>query len=198
MLIKVCGMASPKQVAALEDNIDFVGFIFFEKSKRFVHRTPRVDSAHKVGVFVDAALEEIRAKVSEHALDFVQLHGQESPEFCAQIKPETKIIKAFGVDHQFSFASTEKFENCVDFFLFDTKTPQHGGSGTSFDWSILANYHGSTPFLLSGGIRLSSIDSIKQFRHPQFAGIDLNSGFEFSPADKNVVELNQFIQLLKH
>lgn len=197
MLIKVCGMRAFEQVREIDGLADYVGFIFYEKSTRFVSMTPIVANAQKVGVFVNASFEEINKHITDHSLDVIQLHGNETPEFCAQFAPEVSIIKAFGVDSDFEFETTADYEAHVDVFLFDTKTPQHGGSGQQYDWSILSKYTGSTPFFLSGGIRTNSLNEIKSFEHPRFAGVDLNSGFENSPANKDIPRLKQFIEQLK-
>lgn len=191
-------MRSDEQVQKIEGVTDYVGFIFYENSKRFVNTTPVVESALKVGVFVNASSEEINDRIAEQSLDAVQLHGQETPEFCSQFAPEISVIKAFGIDDQFEFDSTADYEAHVDFFLFDTKTSHHGGSGQQYDWSILSNYKGAIPFFLSGGIRPCSVQALKNFQHPKFAGIDLNSGFEQSPGDKNTSELIQFIEQIKN
>lgn len=198
MLIKVCGMREKDQILNVEKIADFVGFIFFDKSERFVRETPIIEHAKKVGVFVNASLDEITRQIQIHSLDTVQLHGNETPELCAQIDPEISLIKAFGIEERFNFGDTRSYEDVVDFFLFDTKTPLHGGSGQQYDWSILSNYTGSVPFFLSGGIGPNSLEALQQFRHPQFAGIDLNSGFERSAADKDISLLEQFIEQLKN
>lgn len=198
MLIKVCGMREKDQVLNVEKMADFVGFIFFDKSERFVRETPIIEHAKKVGVFVNASLDEITRQIQIHSLDTVQLHGNETPELCAQIDPEISLIKAFGIEERFNFEDTRSYEDVVDFFLFDTKTPLHGGSGQQYDWSILSNYTGSVPFFLSGGIGPNSLAALQQFRHPQFAGIDLNSGFESSAANKDISLLQQFIEQLKN
>jgi len=191
-------MRSDEQVQKIEGVTDYVGFIFYENSKRFVNTTPVVKDALKVGVFVNASSAEINEHIAEQSLDAVQLHGHETPEFCSLFAPEISVIKAFGVDDQFEFDSTADYEAHVDFFLFDTKTPHHGGSGQQYDWSILSNYKGAIPFFLSGGIRPSSVQALKSFQHPKFAGIDLNSGFEQAPGDKNTSELIQFIEQIKN
>ena len=198
MLIKVCGMQSEEQVAELDGIVDFVGFIFYEKSKRFVRSTHHVGNASKVGVFVNPSIDEVHTCIQNELLDVVQLHGNESPEMCGLLKEKSQVIKAFGIDEDFDFSKTQAFAEHVDFFLFDTKTKQHGGSGEQFDWSLLSNYHGATPFFLSGGINPKALESLKYFKHPKLAGIDLNSGFENSPGDKNTSELKQFIKQLEN
>ncbi|NVK64801.1 MAG: phosphoribosylanthranilate isomerase [Flavobacteriales bacterium] len=197
MLIKVCGMHSPDQVKQVEEFADYVGFIFYKHSQRFVESTPVVSKAKKVGVFVNASLDEVRQSIAKHSLDVVQLHGNETPEFCQELKTNVEIIKAFGVQPDFSFAETKAFEAQVDFFLFDTKTPGYGGSGKQFDWSLLSNYQGETPFILSGGLHPNALEEIQNLRHPQMMGLDLNSGFEIAPANKDVDLLRTFILQLK-
>ncbi len=197
MLIKVCGMRSPDQVKQVEEFADYVGFIFYQHSQRFVESTPVVSKAKKVGVFVNATLDEVRQSIAKHSLDVVQLHGNETPEFCQELKANAEIIKAFGVQPDFSFAETKAFEAQVDFFLFDTKTPGYGGSGKQFDWSLLSNYQGEAPFLLSGGLHPNALEEIQNLRHPQMIGLDLNSGFEIAPANKDVDLLRTFILQLK-
>lgn len=191
-------MRSPEQVHQLEPLVDYLGFIFYEKSKRYVDETPSVGNAKKVGVFVNATLEEIQNAIASHSLDVIQLHGDETPEFCAQLRSKVEIIKAFGVGFNFSFHTTTPYEGIADFFLFDTHTAGYGGSGKQFDWTLLSKYRGTTPFILSGGIHPHSVASIQAIRHPKFHGIDLNSGFEFAPANKNVALLSTFIHQIKH
>jgi phosphoribosylanthranilate isomerase len=116
---------------------------------------------------------------------------------CEVLKKESTVIKAFGVNEDFDFSETNAYSAHVDYFLFDTKTPQHGGSGKQFDWSLLKKYSGETPFLLSGGITSESLQSIRSIWHSKFAGVDLNSGFENAPTDKNINELKQFINQLQ-
>ena len=198
MLIKVCGMRSPQQVQEIEELADYIGFIFYEGSKRFVERTPTVHRSKKVGVFVNASIKEVHHAIEQHSLNTVQLHGDETPEFCGEIRRDIEVIKAFGVDPDFSFGKTKPFEDVVDFFLFDTRTSSYGGSGKQFDWSLLSNYRGEIPFLLSGGINPRSLTSIQALRHPKMIGIDLNSGFERASADKDIEGLSAFIHQLKH
>lgn len=191
-------MRFPDQVEQLDGMADYIGFIFFEQSKRFIEKTSSVTKAQKVGVFVNASLEEIELAIRKHSLDIVQLHGNEVPELCTALKPSVQLMKAFGVNSSFEFNTCAPYEGEVDYFLFDTKTPLHGGSGKQFDWSILTHYKGNTPFLLGGGIAPHSVESLKAFQHPKFAGIDLNSGFEHSPGDKNIAALTTFIEQIKN
>ncbi|MFI3289094.1 MAG: phosphoribosylanthranilate isomerase [Rikenellaceae bacterium] len=201
MLIKVCGMREQQNaadVAAL--GVDMMGFIFFERSARFVDGvTPSTPKGIKrVGVFVNAPIDYILSAVSQHLLNFVQLHGSESVELCRELKARSiGVIKAISIATKDDIALTTQYNNEVDYFVFDTKCTGYGGSGERFDWSILEAYQGSTPFLLSGGIDPSSVDEIKTIHHKAFAGVDLNSRFEVAPALKNSEKLRDFIEKIR-
>lgn len=198
MIIKVCGLTdndTSKQVADLQ-NIDYLGFIFYEGSKRFTDSTIVADGKKKTGVFVNASLEYIAEQIEKHNLDAVQLHGSESPEFVVQLPKNIQIIKAFGIATEADFEATKAFNGLVDYFLFDTKSDSHGGTGAAFNWQLLQNYTGTTPFMLSGGIGVDSVEALKQFTHPQLAGYDLNSRFETAPKEKNPELIATFIKLL--
>jgi len=201
MQIKVCGMRDKENISSLLAlKPDYIGFIFYDKSKRFVADFPQIEipsTIKKVGVFVNETIEEIIEKANQHTLDFVQLHGNETPEFCSALSAKNiKIIKAFSVDENFDFSATKPFEKCVSLFLFDTKGNSYGGTGIKFNWELLQNYTGKTPFLLSGGISKNDVAEIKKFKHPAFLGIDINSGFELQPGLKNIKEIKEFKSLL--
>lgn len=197
MLIKVCGMKIPSQITELEHFADFVGFIFYEKSPRAVKKTLGNKKSQKVGVFVNASEETILKKISAENLDIVQLHGSESPELCDAIQKKALVIKAFGVDKNFQFSILEDYKYCADYFLFDTKTDLHGGSGNQFNWQLLKKYSLDIPFFLSGGINSDSVEQILEFSHSKMIGIDLNSGFENSPGNKNIEQIKKFIDEIK-
>ena len=201
MLVKVCGMREAENIHAIESlKIDFMGFIFYPKSPRYVKEKPDYLPVHcqRVGVFVNASKAEILNRTKDFDLDFVQLHGDESPEQCAALKAEgLQVIKAFPIGQDYDWKNTYMYKGVADYFLFDTAGPSHGGSGKRFDWKILKDYSGDTPFLLSGGIRPESLNDVLAFRHPQFRGVDLNSGFETSPGVKDVGLLNEFINNIK-
>ncbi|NOR27849.1 MAG: phosphoribosylanthranilate isomerase [Lutibacter sp.] len=198
MKIKVCGMRNSENVSSLLVlKPDFVGFIFYNKSKRFVADFPEVEfpsDVKKVGVFVNESEGEIIKKVNQYQLDFVQLHGDETPQFCDKLKSsqEVKIIKAFSVDGKFDFDETKAFENYCSYFLFDTKGVNYGGNGIKFNWEILQNYKGNIPFLLSGGISKNDVLEVNKINHLNFIGVDVNSGFEIEPALKNIEKLKEF------
>jgi len=175
---------------------DFIGFIFYDQSKRFVADFPQIDipsSTKKVGVFVNEKIDEIIDKALKYKLDFVQLHGNETPEYCEKLtNHKIKIIKAFSIDENFDFSAIKFFENHVSLFLFDTKGKYYGGNGLKFKWDLLQNYKGKTPFLLSGGITKNDANEIKKFNHPALLGVDINSGFELEPGLKNINEIKEF------
>lgn len=182
--------------------VDWLGFIFYPQSKRFVGTDPErflFDSEKpKVAVFVDENAFEILALAKNFGFSILQLHGKENPKTCLMLKNQgLKIIKAFSVDENFDFALTKPFEGAVHYFLFDTKTPQHGGSGQKFDWKLLDKYTGHTPFLLSGGIGPDDAEEILKINHPKLTGIDLNSGFEDHPGMKNIEKLQKFLSVIK-
>ena len=184
-----------REVEALD--IDLIGFIFWPKSSRYVSERPAYlpTNCKRVGVFVDEDIEVVKKIAHDYALDYIQLHGHESTAYCAQLKG-LKLIKAFNIATAEDFGQTKSYENLVDCFLFDAKGKSVGGNGTKFEWSVLDNYHGPTPFILSGGIGPDDATSIRHFRHPQLAGIDLNSRFELVPGLKNVIALQKFLNEL--
>jgi phosphoribosylanthranilate isomerase len=200
--IKVCGMREPdnlKDLVSLQP--DFIGFIFYDQSKRFVgKKIPDVQygDARKTGVFVNQNLPDVLKTAMLNKLDTVQLHGQESPDYCEAIQNEGfEVIKAFSVDKDFDFRVCNLYETSADLFLFDTKGLLPGGNGQTFDWNILSNYNLNKPFLLSGGIGLQHLKSLKNFNHPKLYGIDVNSGFETRPAYKNIEQLKTFFNELR-
>jgi indole-3-glycerol phosphate synthase len=200
--IKVCGMKYPDNIRALSAlPVDMIGLIFHEKSPRYIGE-PDADplkflppSIRKTGVFVDASKEYILSKIAEYDLQMIQLHGHESPAFCRELKSaEVEIIKAIPIGEVDDLAPCVFYEDACDYFLFDTKTPQFGGSGKKFDWEILLSYKGKTPFFLSGGIDSEAIEALKQFDFPLLYAIDLNSKFEIEPGLKDVGKLSKIIK----
>ena len=200
--LKVCGMKYPDNVKALLAlQPDYMGFIFYEQSKRFVgdlnpeitHSLPQ--GTKPTGVFVNEKLENVISIVQKYQLKAVQLHGAESPEYCARLKsmlPEIELIKAFGVNETFDFEILAHYEKHIDYFLFDTQTEDHGGSGKTFNWQLLENYRLHKPYFLSGGIGLEQAGKIAEIMDPRLYAIDLNSRFESSAAEKNIEQLTTF------
>ena len=204
MKLKVCGMKyrdNILKVAALKP--DYMGFIFYEKSLRFMCEDIPVlpNDIKKVGVFVDTSIEKIKEMREKFNLNAVQLHGHESPEFCQKLRNEhIEIIKVFSVENEFDFSKLKVYEPHVSYFLFDTKGPNPGGNGYSFDWTILQNYNSNTPYFLSGGIGLEDIEALNHFQKSAAAqqcyAIDVNSKFETKPAYKDSIKLKKFIETL--
>ncbi len=195
-------MRDPENIRAVEAlGIQWMGFIFWPGSKRYVSERPSYlpTKCKRVGVFVDADISEVVQKVEEYALDLIQLHGSESPDYISQFKNllaahrPLSIIKAFNIATLADLEQTHAYENIVDYFLFDTKGKSVGGNGEQFDWRVLDHYHGHTPYLLSGGIGPDDVHRVRAFSHPLLAGIDLNSRFETSPGVKDIESLHRFL-----
>ncbi|SHK53584.1 phosphoribosylanthranilate isomerase [Xylanibacter ruminicola] len=201
-IVKVCGMRDVDNIREVEAlGIDWMGFIFWPKSSRYVSEVPAYlpKNCKRVGVFVDASIGDVMSQAETFSLDIIQLHGQESPSYIAQLTSHLsaltsiKIIKALNIATTADLEATKRYEGVVDYFLFDTKGKMVGGNGEKFDWSVLEAYHGSTPFLLSGGIGPDDAERVRAFNHPKCIGIDLNSKFELSPALKDVNMLRNFL-----
>ncbi|WP_459684883.1 phosphoribosylanthranilate isomerase [Viscerimonas tarda] len=208
MMIKVCGMKYPENIRQLASlPIDLMGFIFYPRSPRYVAGLePGVlaaipDRIKKVGVFVNEQPDRVFACMEKYKLDYVQFHGNESVDWCRLTKaryPAVKIIKAFNVSGASDFEKTEAYSSVCDYFLFDTKTSQHGGSGQKFDWTILDAYRGNLPFFLSGGLSADDAELVKSLKHPKLYALDLNSKFETAPGLKDIALLGEFINRLKN
>ncbi|WP_374401930.1 phosphoribosylanthranilate isomerase [Flavobacterium sp.] len=203
--LKICGMKETEnitEISALQPN--YLGFIFWEKSKRnmTLDAIPELpETIKKVGVFVDASIQEIAAKINQYQLDVIQLHGNESVIFCRNVKKlGVEVIKVFSMNSNFNFSLVKEYVLAVDYFLFDTKGKLPGGNGVTFDWKILENYHCDTPYFLSGGIGTTEIDGLKEFLKSPAAkkcyAIDVNSRFEKKPGIKNIIKLQKFKKLL--
>jgi phosphoribosylanthranilate isomerase len=169
----------------------------FEPSPEVLPIVP--ESIIKVGVFVDETPEKVLEICRNWKLDVVQLHGMETPEYCQQIKDSgITVFKAFSVDEQFNFEKLKAYSSVCDYFLFDTKGQLPGGTGMKFNWQLLENYHGNVPFFLSGGIGPDDLEAVRKFRHPMLFGIDINSGFETSPAMKDIAKVGSFVTALRN
>ena len=198
MRLKVCGMRELENISALSElDPNYIGFIFWSESSRFVNKkTPPLDKKIiKTGVFVDATFDYILTKIKEHQLDAVQLHGQESCSYCKVIKDYgLKVIKSFSLKNTFDFNTLEDYENSCDYYLFDTKGKLPGGNGFNFDWKILNEYPSQKPFFLSGGIGVDNLNEIKKLVKTKLPihAIDVNSKFETAPGNKNIELLKKF------
>lgn len=195
MKLKICGMKYAENITEISQLLpDYLGFIFWEKSSRFFNGDLPIipKSIQKVGVFVDASLEEIYAKKEKYNLDLIQLHGSESVSFCEELNNQNiKIIKVFSVSEEFNFDELLPFKEVCDYFLFDTKGKLPGGNGIPFNWEVLEKYSSQKPLFLSGGIGIDAIEKIHQLQLPIY-GIDVNSKFEIEPGLKNKLLLKEF------
>lgn len=199
--IKVCGLRDREnviQVLALKP--DYMGFIFYEKSARYVGHEDlaflsELSGTKKVAVFVNATEKEIDSVLTRYSFDAIQLHGNESPEFCESVRFKgVELIKAFGVDSDFDFNQLQAYRSTVDYFLFDTKTSLHGGSGKRFDWSVLDEYKEDIPYFLSGGIDTETFQSATSLKDERLYCIDVNSRFELAPGVKSIPLLETILK----
>jgi len=189
-----------REVLALE--LDYMGFIFYPPSKRYVRDFPvetDFGKTKKTGVFVNEDLSVLLDKAKAYKLDVIQLHGDENPQYCQAVKKAGyEVFKAVAIDDQFDFDQLFPFIPFTDMFVFDAKGKLPGGNGIRFNWEKLKEYKAKHPFLLSGGIGMEHLDEIRNFTHPQWKGIDVNSGFEISPGLKNTGLLKEFIKELRN
>ena len=198
MKLKVCGMREKNNIISLTDlKPNYIGFIFWISSTRYVDQsTPSLPEAiKKTGVFVDATIDFIQSMVQNHQLKAVQLHGEETPDYCSIIqKFGVEVIKSFTIKDQFDYNKINIYEDYCDYYLFDTKGKLPGGNGYAFDWTLLNAYPSEKPFFLSGGIGPNELIKIKDLINtslPLYA-IDVNSKFEYSPGLKNIDLIRQF------
>jgi phosphoribosylanthranilate isomerase len=211
MKIKVCGITNIDEALALSKaGVNYVGFIFYPASKRYALHTLSLDQIKsvqlpgvlKVGVFVNEPLEKVIATAPEAGLDMVQLHGDETPNYCKEMANHYPVIKAFRISEidDVAYKIAEYLEE-VDYLLFDTASSVYGGSGISFDWKKLANATGQKPYFLSGGIGPDDVSKITSFVESDAAGnciaVDVNSKFETAPGQKNIQLLQSFIPSIK-
>ena len=209
MKIKVCGMKYNENIHELEAlHPDYMGFLFFSGSKRFVEtELPEIrEGIEKIGVFVNQEEDEVVQLVRSNQLAAVQLHGEESPDYIERLRaqledPEVKIIKAFPVGDSMSWGQLKPYEAFCDYFLLDTKGKERGGNGIQFNWELLSGYPLKTNFFLSGGIGPDDIEALKDFSKSEKSGmchaIDVNSRFELFPGMKDMEKLKVFIKDFK-
>lgn len=208
MQVKVCGLRLNEDIASVASSgADYIGLIFYPGSSRYaagiadpillemVARS--YPNMKRVGVFVDADADEVRITAEKFHLNALQFHGDESPEYCAQFAEHYTVIKALSVAEEADFGKCQPFEGSCHLFLFDTAGPHYGGNGYGWDWTLLVHYTGNVPFLVSGGIGQGDVLKVGQIRHPQFAGIDINSGFEVYPGVKNTEAIKLFVRIIK-
>jgi len=192
--LKICGMRDPANIEAVAElRPDYMGFIFYDKSPRFVGDLKTETDIERVGVFVNASTEEILSK----NMGIVQLHGNETPAQCEELRKHLRVIKAFAIDDDFDFAKTKEYNDVADYFLFDTKGKYYGGNAYPFDWNKLEEYDQSKPFFLSGGLNSQNLNNLDLLKGMNLYAIDLNSGVEDSPGIKNIEKIKSVISCLK-
>lgn len=206
MRIKVCGMTQPDQVEKLPGlGVTFAGFIFYPKSPRYVFRhitssqIRKMNTINKVGVFVNASVEEVLLMVDECRLHMVQLHGDESPKYCERIADYVSVVKAFRLSDNDSIEwMINPFMDVCDMFMFDTMGAGYGGTGKKFDWNVLKGSTIGKPFFLSGGIQPEDTGALKAFAEEPVAkalfAIDINSKFETAPGIKDMEKVERFVK----
>lgn len=189
--IKICGITNVDNMCKLLFlEPDYMGFIFYQQSKRCVLGKMEPESLNiipsrvkRVGVFVDATENDIRMQAAAYGLTTIQLHGKESPELCSTLQSAGfEVIKAFSIADNHDFENIGLYTDCVDEFLFDTKVTTYGGSGHEFDWQLILRQPLRKPWFLAGGI---SPDNILAASETGAAALDLNSCFETSPGIKD-------------
>lgn len=207
MKIKICGLKDPENTRQIsEANPDYMGFIFYPKSLRFVGEKFSKNTLEtipknilKTAVFVNESKENMLKIVRNYGFEAIQLHGNEPPEMCMQLKEEkVNVIKAFAIDETFDFNSLIPYETHCDYFLFDTKTPAFGGSGKTFDWTLLSQYQLETPFFMSGGLGIENIEEILNLKHSKLQGLDFNSKLEDTPGLKNIQITNTVLDTIRN
>ena len=197
MKVKVCGITTRDNLESLiEIGVDMIGFNFYHKSKRYVN-TSHLELSQlsgktkRVGVFVNSPIAQLINIQKKYKLDYLQLHGNESPNYVSEAKQFCKVIKVFSVKEKIDMNEVKLFD-MVDLFLFDTFTKDHGGSGRKFNWKILEEYKGHIPFLLAGGITSDDLEELQTLKHEKLLGVDINSGFENAPGVKNIDLIDDF------
>ena len=191
------------EIAELEP--DIMGFIFYRFSQRYAGET--IDktllsqissSVSKAGVFVNENEDQITAAVRKYSLDMVQLHGDESPSLCRNLKEKgITVIKAFSMSRDNPFSQCNEYSSFADYFLFDAPGTGYGGSGKQFNWKMLEDYNFNKPFFLSGGISPDDVYKISEIKHPSLFGIDINSRFEIMPGVKDTESIRNFITAIR-
>lgn len=201
MIIKVCGMRDAENIREVERlGIDMMGFICWPRSPRYVAAPPAyLPKCPRVGVFVDAPIDFIMQRAKAFGFSHIQLHGSETAAFCQEVRERTgcNVIKAISVSPSSSGEVGSESAGGASLLLFDTQCPTAGGSGRKFSWDVLQGYRGELPFLLSGGIGPEDVGLLRQFRHPKWLGIDINSRFEVEPGIKDIEAIDNFISTIR-
>jgi len=209
MRVKVCGITKAEQAIQLNAaGADFAGFIFYPPSARYAFKSmpsgeiKKLRNINKVGVFVNANIDDVLRTVDECGLYLVQLHGNESPRYCEKISQYITVIKAFRISTGDDIVwKIKDYHDVADMFMFDTEGTSFGGTGKKFDWQLLKNANINKPFFLSGGIAPEDAEAIREFQQQPVAkdlfALDINSRFELSPGVKDLHKIKTFISSIK-
>jgi len=208
--IKVCGMTLPEQVNALDEmGVDFAGFIFYEKSPRYMRNKISPEKMKKikgriakVGVFVNMPYDDLMKTVEDYRLDMVQLHGDETPRYCEQVANYVTVIKAFRLsDNDPIDWIVRPFHEGSDMYMFDTLGAGYGGTGKKFDWQLLIQRPVNKMFFLSGGIEPGDEEKLKAYQQHEevkkLFAIDMNSKFEVAAGVKDMEKVKKFVISLR-
>lgn len=207
MKIKICGLKNSENIRQVsEANPDYMGFIFYPKSPRYVGLKFSKNTLEtipkrivKTAVFVNESVENIMKIVKNYGFEAVQLHGNETPEMCKQLKEQKlTVFKTFAIEENFDFKTLIPYQTHCDYFLFDTKTPAFGGSGKSFDWILLLQYPLETPFFLSGGLGVENLEAILKLKHEKLYGLDFNSKLEKAPGLKDILMIKKVLGTIRN
>ena len=198
--IKICGMRDHGNIMAVASyDPQYLGFIMYTKSPRFVGNEFTIpltlpSTIKRVGVFVNEFVDVIVEKTKTLHFDFVQLHGDESVDVCAELKDAgINVIKVFSMEDNFDFSTTKPYKNVATYFLFDTKGKLYGGNAKVFNWSILNRYDQEIPFFLSGGLSPDMAHNLGGVLKMNLHALDFNSGVEISPGLKDLKKVQQAI-----
>ncbi|MBK8850885.1 MAG: phosphoribosylanthranilate isomerase [Saprospiraceae bacterium] len=199
LAIKVCGLKDHFQIRRLSEmGVAYVGINFYPHSKRFYNETFSLTilpplTAKKVGIFVDAPIEELIRTADWHQLDMIQLHGNETAAYCEQVKIYLPVIKALPGIKAKDKAILNDYDMC-DYYLFDSSMGKLAGLGIAFDHTILAEYDFDKPYFLAGGLGPEFLDgNFDNTLFPGLNGLDINSKFELSPGLKDLELIASFI-----
>ncbi|MEY3422566.1 MAG: hypothetical protein RIR48_2883 [Bacteroidota bacterium] len=201
MIIKVCGLKENQNILDIISlDVDWIGYNFYKPSSRYITIVPTINNEihqNKVGVFVNEDMDIVKDYIDKYKLDLIQLHGDETPEYCSKVQSLIPIIKVFRIHKEFNFDMLDDYR-VAEYFLFDTDTKNYGGSGIKFDWNILTHKSICRPFLLSGGIAYDDWEKILSFKADNFIGIDINSKFESEPGLKDATLIRKFINHIRN
>ncbi|SDG13043.1 phosphoribosylanthranilate isomerase [Epilithonimonas hungarica] len=209
--LKVCGLTKLDQIQELINlDVDFLGFIFYEKSPRYVldhlslKQISEINHQRKVGVFVNESVKGIVEVASEAQLDIIQLHGNEDDKFILRLREiigeNIKIIKVIRIGNQTPDELQKTINHqpsTIDYILFDTDSKAFGGTGKTFDWNILNEIEIPFPYFLSGGISTENIHQLSTLNYQPFS-LDINSKFEIEPGKKDLEKVKEFLLLIKN